>query len=312
MKPTIPAAVCAAALVLCLTGPALAQEGASAEAERVAEARNVYIDGRYEAALAVLLPAALAGNANAQNIVGDAFDLGLGVERNPAKAREWWEKSAGQGFSKAQFNLGRMLAMGREGVSRDADLAEKHLKDAAAQGNAEAFNELGLIYALGRGRAVDHAKAADFYRQGAEQGSIIAMSNLGAAYATGKGVETDMAQAHDWIGKAAAGGEAQALHNLAVLYRDGLHVATDKVVAYHLFRASQTRGYAKAGHQIADMMRAEDSPFGSPVQALAYCLWGTDAAGEAGAGDLFLNCDEIASGLSEDDRAEAAAQASAL
>lgn len=278
----------------------------------VDDARLDYIDGNYEKAIQVLLPAALAGDANAQNIVGDAFDRGNGVDRDHAKALEWWTKSADQGFSKAQYNLGRMLSTGREGVPPDYPLAEGYLQKAADQGNGDAFNELGLMFAYGRGRAPDAARAVELYSEGAALGSRISISNLGAAYATGAGVDQDFSKAYDLLSQAAALSDPQAVHNLGVLYRDGLHVQANETVAFLLFTESQRLGYPKAGHQLADMMMTEAGPRYDPVSALGYCLWSELVSSDLEQSELFLDCTEIAAGMTDADRQSAEDFARAL
>lgn len=277
----------------------------SAFAGPVDDARLEYIAGNYEAALEVLIPAAEAGDANAQNIVGDAFDSGSGVEVDYAMARAWWTKSADQGFSKAQYNLGKMLSEGRHGLEPDYAEAEQRLTAAAEKANGDAYNELGIMQALGRGGPVDHAKAVEFYMKGHELGSTISASNLGAAYATGQGVEVDYAKAFDFSTIAAERGDGQANHNLGVMYRDGLHVTVNEWVAFLMFREAQTEGYPKAGMQMADMMLVESSPRYDPVTALAYCQWSEIVANAAQQSDLFMDCAALAADLSEDQQAVA-------
>lgn len=286
--------------------------GAPAVAGPVDDARLAYIDGDFEAALEVLLPAALAGDPNAQNIVGDAFDGGNGVERDHEKAREWWTKAADLGFSKAQYNLGRMLSAGRDGLSPDYELAQDYLTKAAAQGNGDALNELGLMHALGRGQTVDLPKAVEFYRRGAELGSRVSLSNLGAAYATGEGVEQDFAKSFQYTSEAAEMSDPQAVHNLGVLYRDGLHVQQNATVAFLLFQEATQLGYPKAAHQLADMMLIAESPRYDPVYALGLCLWAETAGTAAQRQDLFLQCEDVASSMTDAERDAGRALATAL
>ena len=276
-----------------------------AHAGPIDDARLAYIDGDYEEALAVLVPAAEAGDANAQNIVGDAYDSGSGVDVDHAKARAWWEKSAAQGFQKAQFNLGKLLSEGRQGIEPDYVIAEQMLQAAADQDNADAYNELALMHAFGRGRPVDLTKAAEFYELGHQKGSVISTSNLGAAYAKGEGVEQDYAKAFTFMQEAATKNDEQSLHNLGVLYRDGLHVTEDAMAAFLFFREARDQGYPKAGHQLADMMMVEGSAWHDPVSAYANCLWGDINASELQKEDLFLTCSELAEGLSEEEREDA-------
>lgn len=283
----------------------LALGAAPALAGPVDDARLDYIAGNYTAALEILIPAAEAGDPNAQNIVGDAFDSGSGVEVDHMLARDWWTKSADQGFSKALFNLGKMLSEGREGVEPNYTEAKQRLMTAAELANGDALNELGIMQALGRGGPVDHKKAFEFYMKGHELGSTISTSNLGAVYAKGQGVEVDYAKAFEFSLIAGERGDGQANHNLGVLYRDGLHVAENAWVAFLMFREAQNEGYSKAGMQMADLMLVEDSPRYDPVTALGYCQWSEIVAGPLQQEDLFMDCAALAADLTDDQQAVA-------
>lgn len=72
----------------------------------------------YKTALKVWLPAAEAGDADAQNSVGEIFERGLGTEPNYAVAVLWFERAAKQGHKGAQFNLGTLYETGK-GVPED-------------------------------------------------------------------------------------------------------------------------------------------------------------------------------------------------
>ena len=58
------------------------------------------------------------GNAAAQYNLGQAYNLGNGVEKDPAEATRWWQKAAEQGLAKAQYNLGLANHDGK-GVQKD-------------------------------------------------------------------------------------------------------------------------------------------------------------------------------------------------
>ncbi|MEM7056792.1 MAG: tetratricopeptide repeat protein [Pseudomonadota bacterium] len=284
---------------------AVALCASSALAGPIDDARLDYIAGNYQAALEVLIPAAEAGDANAQNIVGDAYDVGNGVDIDYNLARDWWTKSADQGFSKALYNLGKMLSEGRDGLEPDYEEAKRRLTESARKANGDAFNELGLMHALGRGGPVDHAKSIEFYMKGHELGSTIATSNLGAVYAAGQGVEVDYAKAFELSTIAAERGDGQANHNLGVMYRDGLHVSASPWVAFLMFREAQAQGYPKAGMQMADMMLVESSPRHDPVTALGYCQWSEIVASPAQQADLFMDCAALAAELTDAQQAVA-------
>lgn len=76
----------------------------------------------YKTALRVWLPAAEAGDADAQNSVGEIFERGLGTEPNYEVAALWFKRAAEQGHKGAQFNLGTLYEAGK-GVPQDKAVA---------------------------------------------------------------------------------------------------------------------------------------------------------------------------------------------
>jgi hypothetical protein len=86
----------------------------------------------------------------------------------------------------------------------------KWYRKAAEQGDADALNNLGVMYDNGRGVPQDHAEAVKWYRKAAEQGFVSALNNLGVMYDLGKGVPQDHAEAYIWYSLAAAGGHKKA------------------------------------------------------------------------------------------------------
>ena len=77
---------------------------------------------------------------------------------------------------------------------------------AAAQGNAAAQYNLGVMYANGEGVPKDDAQAVQWYRKAAEQGDAKAQYNLGVMYANGLGVRQNYKIAKEWFGKACDNG----------------------------------------------------------------------------------------------------------
>ena len=73
----------------------------------------------YKSALKVWLPAAEAGDAEAQANVGEIFERGLGGGPNYEAALIWYRRSAEQGNTRAQFNLGTLYEQGL-GVEKHA------------------------------------------------------------------------------------------------------------------------------------------------------------------------------------------------
>ncbi|OGA10670.1 MAG: hypothetical protein A3H33_14955 [Betaproteobacteria bacterium RIFCSPLOWO2_02_FULL_65_20] len=88
--------------------------------------------------------AAEAGDFAAQNNLGELYETGRGVSREPAQALGWYRKSAESGFAPAQFNLARLLAFGI-GTERDSAAAREWAVKAQGQGIAQAAELLKLI-----------------------------------------------------------------------------------------------------------------------------------------------------------------------
>jgi TPR repeat protein len=95
-------------------------------------------------------------------------------------------------------------------LSGDYATALKLLKPLAEQGNAEAQNQLGLMYGTGQGVPKDFAEAARWSRLAAEQGNTVGQASLGFMYEDGDGVPKDDVLAHMWFNLAAAQGYKDA------------------------------------------------------------------------------------------------------
>ena len=112
-------------------------------------------------AIAALRVEANAGDADAQWLLGYAYEIGQGVPQDYRQAAAWYRKATDQGDANAQHSL-------------------------------------GLAYELGQGVPQDYAQAAAWYRKAAEQGNTGAQINLGVMYRNGRGVPQDYVEAHKW------------------------------------------------------------------------------------------------------------------
>ncbi len=129
-----------------------------------------------------------------------------------ATALRLWQPLAAQGNAAAQFNLGIMYAYGK-GVGQDFKEAMKWYRLAAAQGDAGAQTNLGVMYDNGQGIAQDFKEAMKWYRLAADQGNADAQFNLGIMYDNGQGVAQDYARAHMWFNLGASGNSKNAASN---------------------------------------------------------------------------------------------------
>lgn len=76
------------------------------------EARDLMESDQYEAAMAAMLPLARAGNADAEELIGVMYALGLGVEKDQERAFEWYLRSAMKGHPGAQSGVGWYYEVG--------------------------------------------------------------------------------------------------------------------------------------------------------------------------------------------------------
>lgn len=74
----------------------------------------------------------------------------------------------------------------------------------AQGGDVEAQNNLGFMYAQGRGVAKDYGQALKWFRMAAEQSDSYAQFHLGIMHENGQGVAQDYVQAHMWYSLAIA------------------------------------------------------------------------------------------------------------
>lgn len=76
-------------------------------------ARDLMEAGEFEKAYEEFWPAARSGNADAEELIGVMYALGLGVERDDERAFEWYLRSAMKGHPGAQSGVGWYYEVGR-------------------------------------------------------------------------------------------------------------------------------------------------------------------------------------------------------
>lgn len=89
---------------MALSAPAFAE---------IEKARDLMEEGRFTEAMNELLPAARSGNADAEELIGVMYAMGLGVERDDVRAFEWYLRSSMKGHPGAQSGVGWYYEVGR-------------------------------------------------------------------------------------------------------------------------------------------------------------------------------------------------------
>ena len=84
--------------------------GAQADLE---VARDLMEEGKFTSAMQALQPAARSGNAEAEELIGVMYAMGLGVERDDVRAFEWYLRASLKGHAGAQSGIGWYYEVGR-------------------------------------------------------------------------------------------------------------------------------------------------------------------------------------------------------
>jgi hypothetical protein len=191
-----------------------------------------------------LLSQAQSGDREAQYLMGLIYERGLLVPRDFSATRSWILKSAEQGYVPAQGLIGRMylVSVRDDGPIPDYADADRWLRLAAIQGDADAQFWLGTGYERGWFGGTDYREALKWLRKAAAQGLPNAQYCLGQMHEEGKGVPESDFLAASWYRKAAdhfpraghVGGIWEAEVQLANLYRHG-RLPKDDTEAYMWF-----------------------------------------------------------------------------
>ena len=122
-----------------------------------------------------------------------------------------------QGDASAKNNLGVMYAVGR-GVPKDYETAVKWFQRAAEDGGAQ--YDLGLMFKNGHGVPKNDKMAASLWQSDVEQEGLEALLGLGLMYEKGQGVNQNYEYAMELYKRAAEIGAYKAFVALGVEYRD--------------------------------------------------------------------------------------------
>jgi TPR repeat protein len=157
-------------------------------------------------AVAAWRKAADKGSSSAMVELGVLYGTGSGVARDEAQARKLFERAAQAGNPRGVTNL---AALGGAGASSDPAHARELLAK-AAETNAEAQYQLGLMLADGTGGARDDAGARSLFEKAAAQNHAGALERMGAFTQEGRGGPKDSSAAKAYYERAAALGDEDA------------------------------------------------------------------------------------------------------
>jgi TonB family protein len=198
-----------------------------------------------------MLQALTVSTAAAQFELATRLYQGRGAPLNRSESLLWYRQSANAGFAAAQERIGAFLDYGTMGQQRDSKTAMEWYLKAAAQGNHDAENALGVMYHNGREVPRDYTKAAEWYLKAVEGSNTWAQANLGRLYMRGQGVEKNPAEALRLLHLAADKNNHAAELDLALMYFNGFGVDADDTTALRFLRRAATGGDQSAQVRLA-------------------------------------------------------------
>ena len=156
-----------------LAAAVLISAAAPLAAQTVKDGADAWQRGDYPKAVAIWIPLATKGDAEAQFDLGQAYRLGRGVPTNLATAQTWFERAAEQGQVDAQTTLGLMLFQ-----NGDQPGGLKWLRKAADQGEARAMLVYGTALFNGDGVPQDPTRGYAYVSRAAAVGLAPAKQTL--------------------------------------------------------------------------------------------------------------------------------------
>lgn len=225
-------------------------------------AYRYYKNGDFSQAITLYKQAAELDDAKAQYNLGYLYDEGIGIDANETEAEEWYKKAAEHKFIKAYYRLGKLFYWKhyfaeKELVKEPKEVQEEYKEKAiewftrgAIEGDAEAQNELGIMYRDGDLVEKDYLIAKDYFEKAANQGYRDAQDHLAYLYFSGKLIEQDYKQAYFWLQKAAEQNSAYAQFGLGLMFENGLGVDPSYSKALRWYMKSARNGYYDACYKL--------------------------------------------------------------
>lgn len=166
-------------------------------------------------------------------------------------AVKWHKKAAKPGHLDAEFQLGYIYQEGLGEIERNPYKARKYYEPLAASGNAAALNNLANLYNDGRGVRQDYKKALDLYLKSAKKGNPLAMFHAGIIYYKGhQNSRNNEMEAAEWIEKSAKAGHLPAIIKMGHFSRKGIGVEPDNIKAMEWYKKAAQAGSEKGDYWV--------------------------------------------------------------
>ena len=222
--------------------------------------KEYYLDN-YDEAIKKLKKAIMLDNTKAKFLLGLCYSKGQGVNRDRERAESLFKESiqtikdsAEKGNSTDELFLAwSYVVYGKP----NGPEAIKWFKLAAEHGNAQAEEELGMMYEFGLEDLVkqDFREALKWYKKAAGHGCAKAQYNLGLRYSEGDLVPQNDKESVKWLHKSAEGGYCKAQYLIGMCYLVGECVTKSDTEAAKWFQKAADQGYKEAEIELIKLER---------------------------------------------------------
>jgi TPR repeat protein len=179
------------------------------------------VEKNAEEAKKLLFGASEKGHPVAHLILGEMYETHPSVEKDLAKAVEYYEKSAAGNCPQGFYHLGRVFWTGT-GVPADRAKGLDLFKKAAEGDDSASQFMLGQIYLSGESGICEqnHHTAAEYFKRASEKGHGEAAFKLGEMYKWGAGVTQNNFEAEKYFMRAGELGHVPALLEYGVMAQE--------------------------------------------------------------------------------------------
>ena len=156
--------------------------------------------------------------------------------RDYSRAFALFSEAAAQGDADGINMVGMSYFHGR-GVDKDTHKSAVHFLKAARLGHPQAQYNLGVLL-CGEGKACFQGlgRSVHWFRKAADQGYMPAFWEMGNAYREGLGVEKDFTEAAAWFNRGVQAGDSSCMTFLGLMHFRGEGMAEDEQAAVKLWQ----------------------------------------------------------------------------
>lgn len=196
-----------------------------------------------------------------------AYDMGIGVDVDKAKAAELYRQAIQQGDKKAKLNLA-MMYITQEGDLGNPSLGVEMLNELVDEGNAYAMMNLGSCYLRGTIVDKDTEKGLSMMQKASEIGCPEATYALGAYYNNEVG---DTEKGMELLHRAADEGCVLACQVLSSAYEQGMGpYEKDLIRAYDYLKRAAELGDAASQYKYGYLILTEEMESVNPKECVAW------------------------------------------